>query len=651
MADNILIIEVEIEGKKGFAKLESEAIKAGQAVGKDLAETTVESFSSRMLSLKGLIVGALTGALASFARSAVAASQESEVAVRSLETSLLRVGALTSENTKFFLDQASTLQILTKVTDEQALSFFALANNYARSRDEAVRLVKASMDLASATGISVESAIETLGRSLNGVGRGLNTLIPGFRTTTEEALKSGAALDFVASKFGGDAEAKYVGFIALQSKIAKSFDEMLEAIGRVITESSLIQSIGSGLASAFNSIRIGVEFVAANFDELATRALRLSTIFASLLVVMNARAIFTSFSDSIAEIAVSFIKTAQETGKLGPALKAAFFSGELAAKAFTIAINLSKAALTLGLTLAIDYLVTKFIELRDQGVGVVDALKVIFIDLGSIVLTVVGSLLTGVQALVSSIPGGLGEALSAGLDTGIVKIADAKFALDQMSGSIVNQAAVTRDLALATDEATNALDRYKQSAAESPKPLSAMEEASKKVAETFKSALVSGISNGIQTIVKSMTSGKFSFDQFGKILLGIIGNIAIQIGTTLVSIGIAVDSLKASLLTFTGGPAIAAGIALIAIGALLSSLASGGADTPNVQPGGGLGTGGAGGGLATTPTEIPVERVERKTEVVINVQGNVLDRRESGLEIANVLQEYFDTNNGVLART
>ena len=175
-----------------------------------------------------------------------------------------------------------------------------------------------------------------------------------------------------------------------------------------------------------------------------------------------------------------------------------------------------------------------------------------------------------------------------------------------------------------------------------------MEKASRQVAETFKSALVSGISNGVQTIVKSMAQGKFSFENFGRMLLGIIGNIAIQIGTTLVSIGIGVDALKTSLLTFTGGPAIAAGIALIAIGALLSSLSSSGEETPNVQPGGGLASGG--GGIATAETAIPGEPVQRATEVVVNVQGNILDRRESGLEIASVLQEYFDTNNGVLAR-
>jgi hypothetical protein len=49
-------------------------------------------------------------------------------------------------------------------------------------------------------------------------------------------------------------------------------------------------------------------------------------------------------------------------------------------------------------------------------------------------------------------------------------------------------------------------------------------------------------------------------------------------------------------------------------------------------------------------TEQPDQDRNRKTEVKIEVQGNILDRKETGLELANVLQEYFDTQDGVLAK-
>ena len=378
MADNTLWIEVEIEGKKGFATLKSDAVKAGEETGKVLAESTVDGLSSRLISLKGLIAGALTGAFASFVKSAVSAGEESAVAIRALETSLVRVGSLTENNTKFFIDQASQLQALTKISDEQALSYFALANNYARSAEEAVKLTRAALDLSSATGTDTATAIEMLGRSLNGVGGRLNQIIPGFQKTSEEALRAGAAVDFVTQKFGGDAEARYAGFSAAISKIAKSYNEMLESAGRVVTESPAVQSALKSFASVFDSLRLGIEFLAANFDNVAERALRFATIFGAVVLALNARSIFEGLSNSIANVGITLIKTAQESGSFATAIKAAFFSGELATKAFTLAVNISKAALTLGLTIAIDALITKFLELKDQCLSVFDALKVIF---------------------------------------------------------------------------------------------------------------------------------------------------------------------------------------------------------------------------------------------------------------------------------
>jgi hypothetical protein len=61
---------------------------------------------------------------------------------------------------------------------------------------------------------------------------------------------------------------------------------------------------------------------------------------------------------------------------------------------------------------------------------------------------------------------------------------------------------------------------------------------------------------------------------------------------------------------------------------------------------------GASGGFTTqSPLMDEVQESEREkpqTGVVINVQGNILDRRETGLELAKVLSESFDTNGTIV---
>lgn len=158
--------------------------------------------------------------------------------------------------------------------------------------------------------------------------------------------------------------------------------------------------------------------------------------------------------------------------------------------------------------------------------------------------------------------------------------------------------------------------------------------------------MASAIAGMTGSFVKNMRKGQSIFESFGGALIGMIGNMAVQIGTTLIGIGMGMEAVKASILGLTGGPAIFAGIALVALGTLLQSLSSG-----NEGANSGLGSGtagdGTGGGVTAQPgdaTELPEEEEQRAATIAVNIQGNVLDRRQTGLEIAEVIQETFGSN-------
>lgn len=161
----------------------------------------------------------------------------------------------------------------------------------------------------------------------------------------------------------------------------------------------------------------------------------------------------------------------------------------------------------------------------------------------------------------------------------------------------------------------------------------------------FQQALGQGIAGGINNLVTSLVKGQNAFQNFGKFILNLIGDFAIQIGSTIIATGIAYKSLG----DFTGTAPILFGGALVALGAILKALAGAG----NTEIGGGAGGGGLAGGFTPAGSE-PVtqgflQQRSNLTGVTVNVSGNVLDRRQTGLELAEVIQEHFNNNGQVLA--
>jgi hypothetical protein len=175
--------------------------------------------------------------------------------------------------------------------------------------------------------------------------------------------------------------------------------------------------------------------------------------------------------------------------------------------------------------------------------------------------------------------------------------------------------------------------------------------AAEAINKSFQQGIVNSISAAAQALGSSLVKGGKAFDNFKNLVLNIIGDMAIQIGSVLLGIGIGIDSIKLSLTTLTGGFAIAAGLALIAVGGLLKSLSSG--DTGSLGVGGGVGTSAGGpsvGGGEFGAIAPDLAQKERGTVVNVNVEGNILDRRETGLEIANIIQEQFDVNGNLIAQ-
>lgn len=140
---------------------------------------------------------------------------------------------------------------------------------------------------------------------------------------------------------------------------------------------------------------------------------------------------------------------------------------------------------------------------------------------------------------------------------------------------------------------------------------------------------------------RAIAEGSNALEAFGKSLLNSLGQAAIQMGSLFILQGIAYTWAGLA----NGPTLIAAGAALAAAGGILSVSAGTG---PSRSSGGGGGTAGAdfSSPIASNTINEPIAIQDTiaqtpQTAVSVTIQGNVLDRRETGLEIARILEEQF----------
>jgi TP901 family phage tail tape measure protein len=174
-------------------------------------------------------------------------------------------------------------------------------------------------------------------------------------------------------------------------------------------------------------------------------------------------------------------------------------------------------------------------------------------------------------------------------------------------------------------------------------------ESVKAFSQQIKTALMGGIANGagqaFAAFGKAIAQGEDPLKAFLNTFMQTMGQMAIQVGTMFILQGLAY--------TFAGlpnGPAlIAAGAALAVFGGVMGAVFSGGGS-------GAGGYAGQGTGVSTlssadeflTPSET---QEKQKTEINVQVQGNIFDGEETGLRIVDAIRDSIERDGVTLVRT
>jgi len=223
----------------------------------DKAEKSGTKLSNFMRSPAGLAGAAAVGAIAVKKLVDIGAKLYSEFAQD--ELAAVRLNAALSNSAQIgagaesrFNEFASALQAVSVYGDDVTKTQIAQLAALGKGENEIRKLITAAADLASATGVDLDTAVKQLNATLQGNAGILGRQNAAVRALSEEELKAGKAIDIVADQYAGFA--KKVGESASGSvvRLTNAWGDLREEGGKFIAgfATPIIQGLTNILSKA-----------------------------------------------------------------------------------------------------------------------------------------------------------------------------------------------------------------------------------------------------------------------------------------------------------------------------------------------------------------------------------------------------------------
>ena len=214
MGKNVQHIQVKTTG----AKKSQKALKGVNSGLKDMAKkaglAAAAYFGSQAL------LGAIKSSIDLFGKQELA-EKKLRFAAKGMTDALIR--------------QANALQQNTRFGDEQIIAQQAYLASLGLTQEQIEDTISASVDLAAATGMTLESAVLNTSKTLSGMAGELGEKLgPEFRELSQEALKAGEGIKFIAEQFGGTAQADAQSFTGQLDQMKNAVGDAQEALGEAL---------------------------------------------------------------------------------------------------------------------------------------------------------------------------------------------------------------------------------------------------------------------------------------------------------------------------------------------------------------------------------------------------------------------------------
>lgn len=156
---------------------------------------------------------------------------------------------------KRLLEQASEIQSRSVIGDEAIISQQAYLASLGMTEAQIRDVIEASVQLSSATGMTLESAVKNLAKTFGGLTGELGESIPKLKEFSAEQLKSGEAVRFILDNYKGYAETAAANGLGAMKQLKNAWGDFLEQIGAAMLPFvTKMSSMLSSLVAAMQTI-------------------------------------------------------------------------------------------------------------------------------------------------------------------------------------------------------------------------------------------------------------------------------------------------------------------------------------------------------------------------------------------------------------
>lgn len=254
---------------------------------------------------------------------------EQERAEKKLETAIGR-------HSNALLAFASAQQKVTTFGDEEIINAMSLAGAYTDNEKAIARITEASMDLAKAKGMDLNSAIDLVSKSIFSSTNALSRYGIEVKGTTGSTERLENATKNVASLYGGQAKADTETFLGAMKDLSDAVGDTGEVFGAVLAPSVLLvakgiqafaENIDEEKIKAYGSAVLGVSIAYIAFTKgtvIATKAVKLLTkaskknlaIFLGMIAIGKLIDEFNIFGDASGDLTEELKKLEGEIGNM-----------------------------------------------------------------------------------------------------------------------------------------------------------------------------------------------------------------------------------------------------------------------------------------------------------------------------------------------
>ena len=171
---------------------------------------------------------------------------EAERVTTKLQFALANQGDVVVEGVAHFQDLTKEIQKHSTVSQSTLMAMAAQAKAMGQTNDMTDQLLKGSVELAAVMDTDINTAFMQLMGTLTGTARGIGRYVKGIKGMSEEQLKAGDAIRYVAENMHGFAAVEAGTMLGKTAQITNAFSSLKKAIGEVAATSFYIPGFDNG---------------------------------------------------------------------------------------------------------------------------------------------------------------------------------------------------------------------------------------------------------------------------------------------------------------------------------------------------------------------------------------------------------------------